>query len=366
MALSDAKVKAAKVPAGKSQDKLPDGCGMYLLVKPSGKYWRMDYRFAGKRPTLAIGVYPEVSLKQARKKRETAREQLSNNIDPNQAKKAEKRKMEAEAKAITFEGVAMEWYNRKLPDWAISTARHNKSRLDNYIFPKIGSVPIKDIEPFEVLAIARIAENHGHNELAHRIVRLCGQVFRYGVACGYVGSDCTRDLKGALKPVKTKHHPCLKTPKQIGELMRRIKDYDATFIVQCALRLTPYLFLRPGELRQMKWTWIDFETMRLTIPATVMKMRKPHNVALSPQAAAILKEVQQLTGDGCFVFAGRGNADCMSDGTINKCLRAMGYDTKTEQDAHGFRGLASTQLYEQGINPQWIELQLAHRYGSNV
>jgi len=222
------------------------------------------------------------------------------------------------------------------------------------------------VTPFEVLAIARIAEGAGFNELAHRIVRLCGQIFRYGVACGYVGSDPTRDLNGALKPVKTKHHPCLKEPKQIGELMRRILAYDGEFVVKCLLRLAPYVFLRPCEVRQLEWGWVDFERKRISIPAEIMKMRQPHIVPLSPQSLAIINDVKKVTAGDRFVFAGRGSADCVSDGTINKCLRKMGYDTQTEQDFHGFRGLASTQLYEQGINPQYIELQQAHKYGSSV
>jgi len=365
MPLTDIKVKTAKLPDGKAECKLSDEKGLYLLIRKAGKYWRLKYRFGGKEKTLALGIYPTVSLKEARKSRDRAKEQLANNIDPNESKKAAKRESEKQTMSKTFNDVADEWYDLKLPNWADSTACHNESRLRNYIKPRIGKVTIKDIEPMDVLAIARIAEHKGFVELAHRIVRLCGQIMRYGVACGYVTSDCTRDLKGALPPVNTKHHPCLIEPKKIGELMRRIQEYNGTFIVQCALKITPYLFLRPGELRRMEWSWIDFERSLIKLPSEIMKMRKPHAVHLAPQARDILLELQKLTGEECFVFTGQGRAKYISDGTINKCLRKMGYDTQTEQDAHGFRGLAATQLYEQGVNPQYIELQQAHSYGSS-
>ncbi|MDX8400645.1 MAG: integrase arm-type DNA-binding domain-containing protein, partial [Gallionellaceae bacterium] len=267
MALSDAKVKAATVPEGKKQDKLADGGGLYLLVKPKGKYWRFDYRFADKRKTLAIGVYPSVSLKEARNKREAARKLLEKNIDPNQSKQAEKRKAEDQARASTFEGVAREWLANKSPAWAEATHARNRTRLEKHIFPWVGSLPIRDIEPIDILSLVRRIESKGYNEMAHRVKRLCGQVFRYGVACQYVKGDPTRDLADALAPVVTKHHACLTESKAVGALMRAIQGYQGTHTVACALQLSPYVFLRPKELRTLEWSFIDFEKKEISIPA---------------------------------------------------------------------------------------------------
>jgi len=219
MALSDAKVKTAKVPKGKARCKLGDSEGMYLLVTLKGKYWKLKYRLAGKERSLALGSYPKVSLKQARIKKEAARKLLDDGIDPNQAKKADELKKK-QAIATTFEGVAREWLKNKSPAWADATHKRNRTRLEKHIFPWIGSLPIRDIEPINVLGLARRIENKGYNELAHRIKRLCGQVFRYGVACQYVTSDPTRDLADALAPVVVKHHACLTNPKEVGALMR--------------------------------------------------------------------------------------------------------------------------------------------------
>jgi len=375
---TDREVMNISLPEGKSSDRVKVSDRLYLRLRRKNgslyKNWVIPYKRDGKQKEYGLGSYnpkksTHVSLKEAKQKSLRVIADLNDGIDVSiqKAKFKEAERQEAiKSDLISFEHVAQEWYSKKLPAWADSTARHNKSRLSNYINPRIGKQDIKEIKPFDVLAIARIAENKGYNELAHRIVRLAGQVMRYGVACGYVESDCTRDLAGALAPVKTKHHPCLKDPKSIGELMRRIHAYDGTFVVRCALKLTPYLFLRPGELRKLQWSWVDFERRRITIPVEVMKMRNPHFVHISRQALAILEDVYGLTGDGKYIFAGQGRAACLSDGTVNKCLRAMGYNTQNEQDAHGFRGLATTQLYEQGINPQYIELQLAHAYGTSV
>jgi len=231
MALSDAKVKAATVPEGKSQIKLSDGGGLYILVSRTSKYWRLNYRFAGKQKTLALGVYPRVSLKEARDKREAAKKLLDQNIDPNQAKQQDRRKQQTHQQTRTFEGIAREWLEKKAPAWTVETYKRNKRRLEKHVFPWIGSLPIRDIEPIDVLGIARRIEAKGYNEMAHRIKRLCGQVFRYGVACQYVKSDPTRDLSEALAPVVTKHHPCITDPKDVGALMRAIRGYQGTHVV---------------------------------------------------------------------------------------------------------------------------------------
>jgi len=367
MALSDAKVKAATVPEGKKQTKLADGGGLYLLVKPQGKYWRLDYRFADKRKTMALGVYPTVSLKNARKAREAAKELLSQGIDPNQAKAKEKQARKAEAIAVTFAGVADEWMNKKGGAWSASTVRGKKSKLDRHILPWIGKMKLEQIEPMDILQICERIENNGHHEAAHRVKMICGQVFRYGVATGRIKSDPTRDLHGALTPVTVTHHPCLKSAKQVGEMMRAIKEHQGTFVVHSALKLSPYVMLRPVELRTLEWAEINLETKQATIPAHKMKMRLPHIVPLSKQSLAILEEIYPLTGGGKYVFTGGRSVNRpMSDGAINAALRRMGYDTKKEHCAHGFRGMASTLLHELGYNSDHIERQLAHKEGNAI
>ncbi len=366
MALSDAKVKVAKVPKGKTQCKLADSEGMYLLVTLTGKHWKLKYRLAGKERSLSLGSYPDVTLKQARIKKDAAKKLLDDGIDPNQAKKADALKKK-QARATTFEGVAREWLEKKSPAWAKATYERNKTRLEKHIFPWIGSLPIRDIEPIDVLGLARRIEKKGYNELAHRIKRLCGQVFRYGVACQYVKSDPTRDLADALAPVVVKHHACLTDPKEVGALMRAIQGYTGTHTVACALQLSPYVFLRPKELRTLEWAYIDFDKKHIHIPADKMKKRVQHIVPLSKQCIAILKDIQQLNGQGKYVFPSiRTAARPMSENTINVCLQKLGYDTSKEQCAHGFRGMASTLLHEQGYDTDVIERQLSHKEGNAV
>ncbi|MDX8381906.1 MAG: tyrosine-type recombinase/integrase, partial [Ghiorsea sp.] len=367
MLLNDAKVKNAKLLDGKSMMKLSDGGGLYLLVIKSGKYWRMDYRFAEKRKTLAIGIYPAISLKQARRAREKAKELITDNIDPNQDKKTKKRKAIADAQAITFEGVATEWITKQTGQWAATTLKHKKAELANHIFPWLGSMKLADVQASDVLSICQRIENLGHNEQAHRVKMMCSQIMRYGVATSRIKSDPTRDLQGALAPVVTKHRPCLKLPKEVGGLMRAIKEHQGTFIVHCALQLSPYVFLRPSELRCLEWNEIDLEQKTITIPAHKMKMKQVHIVPLSKQAVSILEEIKPLTGQGKYVFHGaRATSRPMSDGAINATLRRMGYDTKQEHCAHGFRGTASTLLHENGFNSDFIERQLAHKEGNEI
>ncbi|MDX8400775.1 MAG: integrase arm-type DNA-binding domain-containing protein, partial [Gallionellaceae bacterium] len=235
MALSDARVKAATVPDGKNQIKISDGGGLYLLVKQSGKYWKLKYRFADKEKTLSIGVYPSITLKQARNRREAARKLLDENIDPSQSKQTDKRNAIAATKAATFRGVAIEWIGKKSGEWVATTLKHKQADLDNHIFPWLGDMKLAAIEPMDVLSVCQRIENNGHNEAAHRAKMLCSQIMRYGVATGRVKTDPTRDLNGALAPTITKHRPCLKDSKEVGGLMRAIKEHQGTFIVHCAL-----------------------------------------------------------------------------------------------------------------------------------
>lgn len=372
MALTDAKIKNAKLAQEKKQQKLADGGGLYLLINKSGKYWRLKYRFAGKEKTLSIGVYPQVSLRQARKAREAAKDQVRDGVDPNQVKQAKKRATLNQNMTMTFEGVANEWLAKKANEWQTITYKHKKAELANHIYPWLGSLKIDDIKPMDVLSVCQRVEDCGHFEQAHRIKMICGQVMRYGVVTGRITHDPTRDLNGALAPVVTKHRPCLKQPQEVGGLMRAIQAHKGTFIVLSALKLSPYVILRPSELRQLEWTFIDFEKKQIDIPEgtimkTVGKIKPAHIVPLSEQALDILKEIKPLTGNGKYVFhGGRLVQRPMSDGAINAALRRLGYDTKKEHCAHGFRGTASTLLHELGFNSDFIERQLAHKEGNAI
>jgi len=366
MALSDAKVKSATVPEGRKLAKLTDGGGLYLLVKPSGKYWRLKYRFGDKEKTLSIGVYPDVRLKEARNRRHNAKKLLEQNIDPSYSKQADKRKAIAASKAATFEGVARELFEKNKTKWSKGYAKSTESRLERHVFPWLGAIRIADIEPSDVLTVIQRTENRGSIEMAHRLMMLCGQIFRYAVATGRIKSDPSRDLKGALTSVVTTHMATITDPKKVGALMRAIQGFEGSFIVQCALQITPFLFVRPGELRHAEWSEIDLEAAQWRIPAEKMKMRQVHIVPLAKQVVAILKELQPLTGRGKHVFPSiRNPSRPMSENTVNAALRRIGYD-KSEICAHGFRGMASTILHEQNYNSDFIERQLAHKEGNAV
>ncbi|MDX8384700.1 MAG: tyrosine-type recombinase/integrase [Ghiorsea sp.] len=361
MALTDAKAKTVKLEEGKKQQKLADGGGLFLLVNKSGKYWKLDFAYGGKRKTLSVGVYPQVSLKQARAAREQAKTQLTKGVDPCQAKKENKQKQLRAEQSATFEGVAVEWVDKKAASWKANTMKSNQSKLSNHILPWLGDMHIADIKPVDVLTVAQRVESKGHIELAHRVLNFCGQVMRYAVATCRASTDPTRDLKGSLAPIVTKHRACLKTPQEVGELMRAITGFQGTHVVKCGLMLSPYVFLRPTELRSLQWQYIDFEAATITIPAESMKMKRTHIVPLSKQAIVIIKDVQALTGRGKYVFHGaRSISSPMSENTINVCLKRLGYCTTTQHCAHGFRGMASTLLYGQGFRREEIEMQFAH------
>ena len=365
--LNDAKIKNIELPDGKKQLKLADGRGLYLLLLKSGKYWRMNYRFFGKQKTVSFGTYPTTSLKEARGKCDHAKKLLEQNIDPMQDKKKIKRQILIEVSGARFRDIAEEWFDKKSPEWVKKTAAHKRSELKNHVLPWLGDIKANDVEAMDILGVCRRLEDIGHREQAHRIKMLCGQIMRYGIATGRIKRDPTPDLKGALLPIKATHRPCLKVPKEVGALMRAIDAHQGTFIVHCALRLSPYLFLRPVELRSIEWSEVDFESNTITIPAHKMKMRQTHIVPLSTQAIAILRDIQTLTGHGTYVFpSARTMRRPMSDGAINAALRKLGYDTKNEHCAHGFRGMASTLLHEQGYNSDVIERQLAHKEGNAI
>ncbi|GAV19913.1 putative prophage CPS-53 integrase [Mariprofundus micogutta] len=366
MKLSDMKVKSAALPEGKRQVRLSDGGGLYLQVTNAGKYWRMNYRFGGKQKTLAIGVYPSVTLKEARTKRDEAKKLLELNIDPSQAKQHDRREKQSQRMALTFEGVSKEWLIKNKVKWVPEYTNRIQNWLNNDICPWIGSLPIDEIKAVDVLAVLRKAEDRGAVDTAHKLRSICGQVFRYAVATARIDSDPSRDLRGALEPKVVSHRATITDPKKVGELLRAIQSFEGTFIVQCAMKITPYLFVRPGELRQAEWSEINIEKAEWRIPAEKMKMKQVHIVPLSDQVITILRDAHALTGEGKYVFPSiRSAARPMSNNTVNSALRRLGYD-KSEICAHGFRGMASTILHEQGWPTDVIERQLAHQEGNEV
>jgi integrase len=352
-----------KVLKAKSQGKqvtLFDGGGLFLLVTPSGgKLWRFKYRFDGKEKLLALGPYPEISLAEARTKREEARTQIEHGIDPGAVRKAQKEADTVETE--TFEVIAREWYLKFSPAWAPSHAETNMARLKRDLFPWIGARPIKDIKAPELLTCLRRVENRGALEVARRLRALCGQIFRYGTATGRCERDCAADLRGALPQSAEKHHAAITDPKEVAPLLRAIDGYQGGFVVKCALRLAPMFFVRPGELRNAEWAEIDLDEGAWNIPAEKMKMKQPHIVPLCAQAVAILTELKQLTGASKYVFPSlRSFARPMSNNTVNAALRRMGFDKET-MTGHGFRAMARTILDEVlQVRPDYIEHQLAH------
>ena len=347
------------------QYKLSDEKGLYLLVNKSGRYFRLDYRFGGKRKTLALGVYPEIGLKEARDKRDNARRMLRDGIDPVYHKKLHKAQ-QIQQNGNTFESVAREWFSKQSVKWADSHANKIIRRLELYVFPWIGCRPITEITPPELLTVLRRIESMGIIETAHRVHQTCGQIFRYGVATVRAERDQSADLKGALTPASHKKMATITTPKEIGGLLRAIDGYSGNFVTKCALRLAPLFFVRPGELRHAEWVEIDLGNAEWKIPAEKMKMDAPHIVPLSSQALEILKELHQLTGRGKYVFPSvRTDTRPMSNNTVLAALRRMGF-TKDEMSGHGFRAMASTALHEQGWPSDAIERQLAHAERNSI
>jgi len=348
--------------------RLADGSGMYLEISPAGgKYWRLKYRFAGKEKRLALGVYPDVTLAEARKRRERAREKLAAGIDPSEARRAEKRTQRLNAEN-SFEAVAREWHLKYAPTWSDNHGARLLRRLEADAFPWIGGRPVADLRPPELLDVLRRVERRGALETAHRLHDNIGQVLRYAVATGRAERDVAADLRGALPPVQKRHFAALTDPVQVAELLQAIDGYKGTFPVSCALRLAPLLFQRPGELRNAEWSEFDLEAAMWEIPASRMKRTKQgkisgaaHIVPLPAQAVAILRELQPLTGSRSFLFPSVRTADRpMSDNTVNAALRRLGYDKET-MTGHGFRALARTILEEVlAVPPAIIEAQLAH------
>ncbi len=364
MALTDTKVKNAK-PAEKDY-KLYDERGLFVLVKVNGaKYWRLKYMKDGKEKLLALGVYPEITLKDARDLRDRARTQVAKGIDPNEAKRASK----ATQNGIdSFAVIAREWYEKQLPTWAPATAKKRLALLENDLFPWMGNRQIDELTSRDLLTGLQRIENRGAKDTAHNARQVLSQIFRYARVTQRTTNDPVQDLKGALAPKLAKHRPAITDPAELGRMLVKIEQYNGSYIVRALLALCPLLFQRPGEMIAMQWSDLDLEAgeWRYTPPKTIKKTTcpdgTPHTVPLSKQAIGILRELHPLTGQSPFVFPSqRRQGKHASEGTINKALQIMGYDTSKDHCAHGFRSTARTILDEVlGFRAEWIEHQLAH------
>lgn len=332
-----------------------------MLVTPSGKYWRCDYRYKGLRKTAAFGVFPEVPLTEARSKRDVLRGLLRQGIDPSSEFGKNRSTREP-----TFGDVARAWSDLRKGRYTSKSERTVQYRLDKYIIPALGKMQLNDIEPRDILSMVRKAEAQGHIETAHRLRSISSQIFQHAMAEGLVKHDPAASVMRAMKPLNVQHMPSITEPTKIGALLRAIDGYDGTAIVKFALQLAPHVFLRPGELRFAEWNELDLENHMWTIPAHRTKLRRDHLVPLSTQSLEILNNLRPITGDGILLFPGTRSASRpISDNTLNAALRRLGY-SKDEIVAHGFRSMASTRLHELKWNTDVIERQLAHVEGNSV
>lgn len=369
--LNDTQCKQAK--AGEKPLKLSDEKGLYLLVSATGaKYWRMDYRFAGKRKTLALGVYPETPLKLARQKRDEARRLLDEGSDPSEARRAEKiaRKVAADS---SFEAVGREWYEKQKGGWVASYAAKVLTSLEKDLFPSLGRRPIADISAAEMLATLKKVEARGALETLKRVRQRASDIFLYAIATDRVENNPVSGLEKALKTAPVKHRPALRSTG-MHEFFIRLDACSITALVKHAIRLLVFTFLRPGELRGACWEEIDLDAGIWIIPAerdrvrglVGMKMKEAHTMLLPTQAVDVLREMRNLTDGRGLVFPNRNDPmRSISDGTINSALRAMGY-AGNEVTGAGFRTTATGVLLEMGWRPEIIDRQLAHRERKEV
>ncbi len=369
--LTDLALRNAKVLENDS--RLNDGGGLYLLIKPKGaKWWRLDYTFGAKRKTLSVGVYPSVTLADARRKAEEARNSVANGIDPSDTRKAtketqkqvlanEQRIKDGLAALDSFEFVALEWFDKKMGSKSEAHKKRILALLNRDLFPWLGKRPLFEIKAPELLAVLQRIENRNAVETAHRALQTCGQVFRYGQATGRVEQDISQSLKGALSPFKNHNFASITSPKKVGPLLRAIDEFSGSLIVKSALQLAPLFFVRPGELRTAEWSQFNFEAAEWRFFVTKTKVQ--HIVPLSTQAIKILMTLRPLTGHGRFVFQSArtpNGSRAMSDVTLIAALRRLGFD-KSEMSVHGFRAMARTILDEVlNFRPDFIEHQLAH------
>ena len=344
---------------GKKITKLYDGNGLFLWVYEDGrKYWRLRYRIHGKEKSISLGVYPDVSLSEAREKAKLERKKVDDHIDPSIDRKVTKQRAK-QAAENSFEAVSREWHAKQIHTWVHSHAKDVKRRLEGNVFPYIGMHPISKIEAPELLNMIRIIENRGSYDLAHRVLQVCGQVFRYGVVTGRCSRDPAADLKGALTPHKKKNQAAVK-PEELPELLRAIATYETTGNrqTQLALQLLTLTFVRTNELIGALWTEFDLDNALWIVPAERMKMRSEHVVPLTSRALEIITELKTIAGNSRYLLPGRNPNKPISNNTLLFALYRLGY--KGKMTGHGFRAVASTILNESGFNPDAIERQLAH------
>ncbi len=358
MTLTDIQIRKA-IKAGQAK-KLFDGGGLFLHINPPRQPgWRLKYYFGGRENSISLGLYSDVPLKRARGKRDEARRQLDDGIDPSAARQAARAETEH-----TLKGIAAEWLaQQKLEP---KTSARTFGRLMKWVYPRLGSRPIASITAADLLGVLRAIEQKGSHDTAHRTRSELSRIMRYAVAIGKAERDITADLKGALAPLKVQHFAALINPLEVGALLRAIEGYAGQPVTELALKILPYVFLRPGELRAGRWSEIDFDAAEWRVAPERMKMRRPHIVPLSRQVLILLRDLEALTGGGELMFPTLHNAARpLSDNTLNSALRRLGY-SGDQHTAHGFRSTASSMLNEMGIHPDLIELQLAHKDSNEV
>lgn len=355
------KLNARQVDAAKPREKaykLADGAGLYLEVVPSGsRYWRMKYRFNGKEKRMAFGVYPAVSLAQARALRDEAKKKLAEGIDPSFAKKEEKLVRDVQLNN-TFQAVALEWHGTKVSRWSEGYASDIIEAFNKDIFPYIGQQPVNEIKPLVLLNVLRRMESRGATEKAKKVRQRCSEVFRYAIVTGRAEYNPAADLTSAMSGHESKHYPFL-TVEELPDFFKALAGYTGSPLVVLAARLLILTGVRTGELRGAFWSEFDLEKAVWEIPAERMKMKRPHLVPLSTQALEIVQQLKVMSGQYPLVFPGRNDPrKTMSEASINQVFKRIGYTGKVT--GHGFRHTMSTILHEEGFNTAWIETQLAH------
>ncbi|MCG3464004.1 tyrosine-type recombinase/integrase [Xenorhabdus bovienii] len=356
MKLTDLAIKRAK-PKEKAYT-LADSNGLSLLIDTNGsKGWRYRYQYAGKTKMISLGVYPVVTLTEARTKRDEARKLVANGINPSEARKAEKIST-ANLIENTFENIANEWYEKRTDRWSASYAEEMMETFEKDVFPYIGKRPIAEIKPMELMAVLSRINERGATEKLRKVRQRCGEVWRYAIVTGRAEYNPAPDLASAFVSHKKTHYAFL-IADEIPELYKALNAYTGSFMVKMGMRLQMMTGVRPGELRRAEWSEIDFNKAQWEIPAEKMKMRRPHIVPLSRQSIDILEQIKPITGQGKYVFPGRINqSQPMSEMALNVLIRRIGYAGRVT--GHGFRHTMSTILHEQGYNTAWIETQLAH------
>ncbi|EIX9360805.1 tyrosine-type recombinase/integrase [Klebsiella pneumoniae] len=355
------KLNARQVDAAKPKEKaykLADGAGLYLEVVPSGsRYWRMKYRFNGKEKRMAFGVYPAVSLAQARALRDEAKKKLAEGIDPSFAKKEEKLVRDVRLHN-TFQAVALEWHGTKVSRWSEGYASDIIEAFNKDIFPYIGQQPVNEIKPLVLLNVLRRMESRGATEKAKKVRQRYSEVFRYAIVTGRAEYNPAADLTSAMSGHESKHYPFL-TVEELPDFFKALSGYTGSPLIVLAARLLILTGVRTGELRGAFWSEFDLEKAVWEIPAERMKMKRPHLVPLSTQALEIVQQLKVMSGQYPLVFPGRNDPrKTMSEASINQVFKRIGYTGKVT--GHGFRHTMSTILHEEGFNTAWIETQLAH------